>query len=50
MAGRGVRDEKGLRLLGALADSLGGQLCYTRPMVEAGHGDTAHQIACPAAR
>lgn len=44
VAGRGVRDDKGLRMLGELAARLGGQLCYTRPMVEAGHGDTAHQI------
>ncbi|KPU43570.1 acryloyl-CoA reductase electron transfer subunit beta [Oxobacter pfennigii] len=44
VAGRGVKDEKGLKLLRELAESLGGQLCFTRPMVEAGYGDTAHQI------
>ncbi len=44
VAGRGVRDEKGLLMLKTLADQLGGQLCYSRPMIEAGHGDTAHQI------
>ena len=27
-----------------LADALGGQLAFTRPMVENGFGDTAHQI------
>ena len=44
VAGRGVKDEKGLKLAAELAENLGGQLCYTRPMVEAGHGDTTHQI------
>ena len=27
-----------------LTELLGGQLCFTRPMVEDGYGDTAHQI------
>ena len=27
-----------------LAEALGGQLAFTRPMVENGFGDTAHQI------
>jgi electron transfer flavoprotein alpha subunit len=44
VAGRGVRNEKGLLMIKALADQLGGQLCYSRPMIEAGYGDTAHQI------
>lgn len=44
VAGRGVRDGKGIALLRELADKLGGQLCYSRPMIEAGFGDTAHQI------
>lgn len=44
VAGRGVTKEQDLELLKELADKLHGQLCYTRPMVEAGYGDTAHQI------
>jgi electron transfer flavoprotein alpha subunit len=44
VAGRGVKTEKELDLVQQLADSLGGQLCYTRPMVEEGHGDTSRQI------
>lgn len=42
--GRGVTKESDLALAGELARLLGGQLCYTRPMVENGYGDTAHQI------
>lgn len=42
--GRGVRNEQELSLCKALADALGGQLAFTRPMVEAGYSDTAHQI------
>ncbi|MDY2936715.1 MAG: electron transfer flavoprotein subunit alpha [Fusicatenibacter sp.] len=44
VAGRGARSEKGVELCRALADALGGQLAFTRPMVENGFGDTAHQI------
>jgi len=44
VAGRGVKDGAGLELLSELADLLGGRLCFTRPMVEAGNGDSAHQI------
>jgi len=44
VAGRGVRDEAGLEMLQELAGCLGGCLCFTRPMVEAGRGDAAHQI------
>jgi electron transfer flavoprotein alpha subunit len=44
VAGRGVKDAAGLDLLRELAGLLGGRLCFTRPMVEAGHGDSAHQI------
>lgn len=44
VAGRGVKDEKGIELLTQLATSLGGQICFTRPMVEAGHGSTSTQI------
>lgn len=42
--GRGVTKESDLALAEELAELLGGQLCYTRPMVENGYGDTAHQI------
>lgn len=42
VAGRGA--EKAVDQLKELADLLGGQLCFTRPMVENGYGDTAHQI------
>lgn len=44
VAGRGVKDEKGLEMLQQLADALGGCLCYTRPLVENGIGDVSHQI------
>ena len=43
VAGRGVKEAE-LEQLQKLADLLGGQVCYTRPMVEKGYGDTAHQI------
>lgn len=44
VAGRGVRNEKDVEMCRALADALGGQLAFTRPMVENGFGDTSHQI------
>lgn len=44
VAGRGVKSAKDIEMVRELADLLGGQLCFTRPMVEAGYGDTAHQI------
>lgn len=44
VAGRGVKNEDGVELVRRLARALGGQLCFTRPMVEGGFGDTAHQI------
>ena len=44
VAGRGVRNENDIAMCHELADALGGQLCFTRPMVENGFGDTAHQI------
>ncbi|WKY46712.1 electron transfer flavoprotein subunit alpha [Eubacteriaceae bacterium ES3] len=44
VAGRGVKDEKGIKMVEQLAEVLGGQLCFTRPMVEEGHGDPTHQI------
>lgn len=42
VAGRGA--EKAVDMLEELAEVLGTQLCFTRPMVENGFGDTAHQI------
>lgn len=42
VAGRGAVNA--IDSLRELAGVLGGQLCFTRPMVEAGYGDTAHQI------
>ena len=44
VAGRGVRNEKDVEMCRELADALGGQLAFTRPMVENGFGDVAHQI------
>lgn len=44
VAGRGIRNEKDIAMCRELADVLGGQLCFTRPMIENGYGDTAHQI------
>ena len=42
--GRGVRTEKDVEMCRELAEALGGQLAFTRPMVENGFGDVAHQI------
>ena len=44
VAGCGVKTAKDVEMLGELATLLGGQLSFTRPMVEAGFGDAAHQI------
>lgn len=44
VAGRGVRNEKDVEMCRELARVLGGQLAFTRPMVEKGFGDQAHQI------
>ena len=44
VAGRGVRNEKDVEMCRELAAVLGGQLAFTRPMVENGFGDQAHQI------
>ncbi|MDD7208875.1 MAG: FAD-binding protein [Lachnospiraceae bacterium] len=38
MAGRGVRNENGVEMCRKLADALGGELAFTRPMVEQGFG------------
>lgn len=42
--GRGVRSEEGVALCRELAEALGAQLAFTRPMVEQGVGDQLHQI------
>ena len=42
VAGRGAVNA--VDSLRELAGILGGQLCFTRPMVESGYGDTAYQI------
>lgn len=44
VAGRGVKNEKDVEMCRELAEALGGQLAFTRPMVENGFGDQAHQI------
>lgn len=44
VAGRGVKSEKDIEMVRELALLLGGQLAFTRPMIESGFGDTAHQI------
>lgn len=44
VAGRGVKTAKDVEAVRDLATLLGGQLCFTRPMVEGGFGDPAHQI------
>lgn len=42
--GRDVRNEDGLELCRQLAEALGAQLAFSRPMVEQGVGDQLHQI------
>lgn len=44
VAGRGARNEAGVALCRELAGALGGQLAFTRPMVENGFGDPSRQI------
>lgn len=44
VAGRGAHSDNDVALLRELAEVLNGQLCFTRPMVEDGYGDVAHQI------
>lgn len=44
VAGRGAKNEEGVALVRRLADALGGQLCFTRPMAESGLGDPTRQI------
>ena len=42
--GGGVRNEKDVEMCEELAKALGGQLAFTRPMIENGFGDVAHQV------
>lgn len=44
VAGRGVRREKDLEMIHALADLFGGQVATTRPLIEAGWADPRRQI------
>lgn len=44
VVGRGLGNEKGVELCRSLAEQFGGQLAFTRPMVEQGFGQTSHQI------
>lgn len=44
VAGRGLKNAQGVALAQDLADLLGGQLCFTRPMAEAGLGDPKKQV------
>ncbi len=46
VAGRGVRNEKDVEICRELAEALGGQLAFTRPMVENGFGDTRIRLVC----
>lgn len=44
VAGRGAKNERGVALCRELAEALGGQLAFTRPMVENGFGNQTIQI------
>ncbi len=44
VCGRGMKNAEGVALCKKLSDALGGQICFTRPMAEAGLGDNSHQI------
>ncbi len=44
VVGRGLASEKGIELCQSLAKQLGGQIAFTRPMVEQGFGQTSSQI------
>lgn len=44
VAGRGVKKEEDIAMLGELADLLGGQIACTRPMAEAGWMEAKRQI------
>ncbi|MFP4976656.1 FAD-binding protein [Paenibacillus sp. CN-4] len=43
-AGRGIQNADNLRLIYALADTLGGKVAVTRPLVESGWIDSMHQV------
>lgn len=44
VAGRGFKAQKDLQMAYALAEILGGQVAVTRPLIEAGWGDSRRQI------
>lgn len=44
VAGKGLKNQKDLALLEDLAKELGGQMAYTRPLIEAGWGRQSQQI------
>ncbi len=44
VCGRGVKSREDVALLTRLAELLGGQVAFSRPMVEAGYGDAKNQI------
>ena len=43
-SGTGTTEKTVTRIARRLAEALGGQLCFTRPMAESGLGDPSHQI------
>lgn len=44
VAGRGMKSPQGIALVEELAQALGGQICFTRPMVESGLGSPERQV------
>ncbi len=44
VAGRGMKNAEGVELVKKLADCLGAQVCFTRPLAESGLGDNSKQI------
>ncbi len=44
VAGRGCKNDSSVQMCKELAEALGGQLAFTRPMVENGYGDQSRQI------
>ncbi len=44
VAGRGMKSPQGIALVEELAGALGGQICFSRPMVESGLGQAERQV------
>ncbi len=42
--GRGAKSDAEIEMCRELADALGGQLAFSRPLIEKGYADTSHQI------